>query len=126
MRLTVAACMRARCREVAKAVRLRKAATIVVAPNIEQIEAEGGLDDLLTSILTQAQAGGIPIVFALSRKKLGQVPGSAAPLAGYSCLFRRGVPPSSMRGPLQHLNTAAGAFCSAGRSLDVDKIQTPA
>lgn len=60
-------------REVAKAVRLRKACTVVVAPNIEHIEAEGGLDDLLTSILTQAEANSIPIVFALSRKKLGQV-----------------------------------------------------
>jgi ribosomal protein L7Ae-like RNA K-turn-binding protein len=67
---------------VAKAVRLRKATTIVVAPNIEQIEAEGGLDDLLSSILTQAQAGGIPIVFALSRKKLGQVRGARAPRKG--------------------------------------------
>jgi len=54
-------------------VRLRKACTVVVAPNIEHIEAEGGLDDLLTSILTQAEASNIPIVFALSRKKLGQV-----------------------------------------------------
>jgi ribosomal protein L7Ae-like RNA K-turn-binding protein len=62
------------CREVAKAVRLRKACTVVVAPNIEQIESEGGLDDLLSSILSQAQEASIPIVFALSRKKLGQVP----------------------------------------------------
>lgn len=62
----------------AKAVRLRKACTVVVAPNIEQIEAEGGLDDLLTSILAQAEAASIPIVFALSRKKLGQV-GDALP-----------------------------------------------
>ena len=61
-------------REVAKAVRLRKAATVVVAPNIEQIESEGGLDDLLSSILSQAEDANIPIVFALSRKKLGQVP----------------------------------------------------
>ena len=53
--------------------RLRKACTVVVAPNIEHIEAEGGLDDLLTSILTQAEVSGIPIIFALSRKKLGQV-----------------------------------------------------
>ncbi len=60
-------------REVAKAVRLRKACTVVVAPNIEQIESEGGLDDLLSSILTQAEDANIPIVFALSRKKLGQV-----------------------------------------------------
>ena len=61
------------CREVAKAVKLRKAKTVVVAPNIEQIESEGGLDDLLGSILKQAEEHGLPVVFALSRKKMGQV-----------------------------------------------------
>ena len=61
------------CREVAKGVKLRRVQTVIVAPNIEQIEAEGGLDDLLASILAQAQEAGIPVVFALSRKKLGQV-----------------------------------------------------
>ena len=61
------------CREVAKAVKLRRAKTIVVAPNIEQIESEGGLDDLLGNILSQAEAAGLPVVFALSRKKMGQV-----------------------------------------------------
>jgi Ribosomal protein L7Ae/L30e/S12e/Gadd45 family len=60
-------------REVAKAVRLGKARTVVVAPNIEQIEAEGGLDQLLESILEHASERAIPVVFALSRKKLGQV-----------------------------------------------------
>ncbi len=60
-------------REVAKAVKLRKAKTVVVAPNIEQIESEGGLDDLLGSILKQAEDFGLPVVFALSRKKMGQV-----------------------------------------------------
>ena len=33
-------------REVAKAVKLRKAKTVVVAPSIEQIESEGGLDPM--------------------------------------------------------------------------------
>lgn len=61
------------CREVAKAVRLRRVQTVIVAPNIEQIESEGGLDDLLGSILAQAEEGHTPVVFALSRKKLGQV-----------------------------------------------------
>ena len=60
-------------REVAKAVKLRKAKTVVVAPNIEQIESEGGLDDLLTAILNSAEESGLPVVFALSRKKMGQV-----------------------------------------------------
>ena len=74
--------------------RLRKACTVVVAPNIEHIEAEGGLDDLLTSILTQAEASGIPIVFALSRKKLGQVggmlpaPGTCPALQHFSLALR--------------------------------------
>ena len=60
-------------REVAKGVKMRRVRTVIVAPNIEQIETEGGLDDLLASILMQAEAAGIPVVFALSRKKLGQV-----------------------------------------------------
>lgn len=59
--------------------KLRKAKTVVVAPNIEQIESEGGLDDLLGSILKQAEDYGLPVVFALSRKKMGQV--SDSPLA---------------------------------------------
>ena len=60
-------------REVAKAVRSRKACSVVMAPNIEQDEDEGRLDGLLASLLGQAEAYGIPIVYALSRKKLGQV-----------------------------------------------------
>ena len=59
--------------QVSKAVKLKKAKTIIVAPNIEQIESEGGLDDLLTEIIEQAEGTDIPVVFALSRKKLGQV-----------------------------------------------------
>lgn len=59
--------------QVAKAIKLQKAKTVIVTPNIEQIETEGGLDDLLASILEQAGTSGCPVVFALSRKKLGQV-----------------------------------------------------
>ena len=44
-----------------------------MAPNIERIETEGGLDDLLQSIMEEAESADIPLVFALSRKKLGQV-----------------------------------------------------
>lgn len=54
---------------------MRKAKTIVVAPNIEQVDTDGGLEDLLTSILEQCDELGIHVVFALSRKKLGQVGG---------------------------------------------------
>lgn len=65
--------------QVAKAIKLKKARTVIVTPNIEQIETEGGLDDLLTSILQQAEESETPVVFALSRKKLGQVTCLSAP-----------------------------------------------
>lgn len=68
--------------------RLRKACTVVVAPNIEQIESEGGLDDLLSSILTQAEEACIPIVFALSRKKLGQVRLKPTPVCAVFFVFK--------------------------------------
>ncbi|DBA75326.1 TPA: Selenocysteine insertion sequence-binding protein 2 [Trebouxia sp. C0004] len=73
-------------REVAKAVKLRKAKTVVVAPNIEQIESEGGLDDLLGSILKQAEENGLPVVFALSRKKMGQVFGCRKKMSAIAIL----------------------------------------
>ncbi|BDA49260.1 probable selenocysteine insertion sequence-binding protein 2-like at C-terminar half [Coccomyxa sp. Obi] len=78
-------------REVAKAVRLRKACTVVVAPNIEQIESEGGLDDLLSSILTQAEDANIPIIFALSRKKLGQMFGCRKKMSAIAILDYSGA-----------------------------------
>ena len=60
-------------REVAKAVRSRKACSVIMAPNIEQDEDEGRLDGLLAGLLGQAASYGIPVVYALSRKKLGLV-----------------------------------------------------
>lgn len=63
----------------AKAVKSKRARVVIVAPNIEHIQTEGGLDDLLTSILSQADELSIPVVFALSRKKLGQVSSSSSP-----------------------------------------------
>ncbi|KAK9858850.1 hypothetical protein WJX84_009351 [Apatococcus fuscideae] len=73
-------------REVAKAVKSRRARVIIVAPNIEHIQTEGGLDDLLTSILSQAGELGVPVVFALSRKKLGQVFGCRKKMSAIAVL----------------------------------------
>lgn len=61
------------CREVAKWVRVGKARAVVVAPNIEPAEGEAGLSSLLEGILSDAAARSIPVVFALSRKRMGQV-----------------------------------------------------
>lgn len=53
--------------------RVGKARAVVVAPNIEPAEGEAGLSSLLGGILGDASSCGIPVVFALSRKRMGQV-----------------------------------------------------
>ena len=60
-------------REVSKAVKTGRARCIVVAPNIEQISSEGGLDDRLGSLLGLCNNSGVAVVYALSRKKLGKI-----------------------------------------------------
>jgi len=59
-------------REVQKAVRARKARCVVLAPNIEQDEDRAQLEAQLAELHGQALACDIPIVYALTRKKLGQ------------------------------------------------------
>eukprot|EP00475_Leptophrys_vorax_P042552 TRINITY_DN80195_c0_g1_i1.p1 TRINITY_DN80195_c0_g1~~TRINITY_DN80195_c0_g1_i1.p1 ORF type:complete len:148 (+),score=15.87 TRINITY_DN80195_c0_g1_i1:68-445(+) len=57
-------------REVGRAVRLGRAKCVLVAPNIEQVEAKGGLDDAVAAILSDAAATSTPVVFALTRRRL--------------------------------------------------------
>ncbi|KAK9832746.1 hypothetical protein WJX81_007203 [Elliptochloris bilobata] len=78
-------------REVDKAVRSRKACSVVMAPNIEQDEDEGRLDGLLAKLLGQAKEYGIPVVYALSRKKLGQAFGCPKKMSAIAILDYRGA-----------------------------------
>ncbi|KAK9830930.1 hypothetical protein WJX81_007062 [Elliptochloris bilobata] len=78
-------------REVAKAVRARKARVVLVAPNIEPIAAQGGLDDQLDDILRTAKASGTPVVFCGSRKKLGQVFGCRKKMSAIAILDTSGA-----------------------------------
>ncbi len=50
-----------------------KARAVLVAPNIEPAEGEAGLSALLDAILSNARKHSIPVIFALSRKRMGQV-----------------------------------------------------
>lgn len=60
-------------REVHKSVTLQRAKAVVVAPNIEETEQEGGLDDVVGQIIEEAKANGTPLIFALTRGRLGQI-----------------------------------------------------
>ena len=59
-------------RDIARCVRAGVAVAVIVAPNVEPAPADGG-DDLLAAVLSASVSARAPIVFALSRKKLGQV-----------------------------------------------------
>eukprot|EP00873_Tetraselmis_striata_P010187 jgi/Tetstr1/430451/TSEL_020261.t1 len=78
-------------REVNKAVKLKKAHSVVVVPNIESVSSEGGLDDRLSGIMDLAKQNGTPVVFALSLKKLGQVFGQRKKISAVAILDVNGA-----------------------------------
>jgi ribosomal protein L7Ae-like RNA K-turn-binding protein len=62
-------------REVAKSVNVQSSKAIIIAPNIEQIESEGGLDDRIAQIIAEAKENNIPVVFALTKRRIGSALG---------------------------------------------------
>lgn len=58
-------------REVLKYLRLSKIKCVVIAPDIEKIQAKGGLDQLLAEILELCKGQQVPALFSLRRRKLG-------------------------------------------------------
>merc|ERR1711892_533500 len=60
-------------REVAKFLKVKKVCCIILAPDIERVETEGGLDDAVSKLINDAKAQEIGSVFALNRRKLGKL-----------------------------------------------------
>ena len=58
-------------REVGKLVERGRAKMLVVAPNIEEIAGALGLDSLITRMVTGCRRANVPVVFALSKARLG-------------------------------------------------------
>lgn len=59
-------------REVMKSAKRGKLKLVVIAPNIDKIEADGGLDDMVGEVVAAARESGTPIAFALNRMRLGK------------------------------------------------------
>jgi selenocysteine insertion sequence-binding protein 2 len=78
-------------REVRKAIKSGKARAVLLAPNIEQIEAEGALNDSVDDIISSCGAADVPVVFALSRKKMGEVYGFRKRMSAIALLEVGGV-----------------------------------
>ena len=78
-------------REAAKAVRARRAKLLVVVPNVEAVEAPGGLDEALGSLLDAARAGGVPLALALTRAKMGALTGRRVRMSAAAVLDASGA-----------------------------------
>eukprot|EP00879_Flechtneria_rotunda_P009717 GHRR01010166.1.p1 GENE.GHRR01010166.1~~GHRR01010166.1.p1 ORF type:complete len:336 (+),score=105.56 GHRR01010166.1:396-1403(+) len=78
-------------REVRKAIKSGKAKAVLLAPNIEQVEAEGGLNDSVEDILSLCRVDKVPVVFALSRKKMGEVYGFRKRMSAIALLDVNGI-----------------------------------
>jgi len=62
-------------KEVARRTKQSKLSCLLVAPDIEEDGNSGGLDDRMRELLGSAHQNGIPVIFALSRARLGKALG---------------------------------------------------
>ncbi|XP_061426611.1 collagen alpha-1(I) chain-like isoform X2 [Lethenteron reissneri] len=68
-------------REVTKHLRLRKLRALIISPNCEKIQAKGGLDEALQTVIALASEQSVPFVFALNRKALGHCLNKKVPVS---------------------------------------------
>lgn len=59
-------------REVFRGVRTKRARAVIVATDIEESPTEGGLDSRVRGIISMAEEHSIPVIYSLSRRKLGK------------------------------------------------------
>lgn len=85
-------------KEVARRAKQSKVTCLIVAPDIEGDANNGGLDDRMRELLALAYQNNIPVIFALSRARLGKSLGKAVHVSVLGVLDARGA-----RG---HLNEA--------------------
>lgn len=68
-------------REVTKHLKLQKLKCVILAPNCEKIESNGGLDDAINFIIQTSMEQNIPFLFALGRKGLGKAVNKLVPIS---------------------------------------------
>lgn len=64
-------------KEVARRTKQAKVECLIVAPDIEEDANSGGLDDRMRELLASAYQNNIPVIFALSRARLGKALGKS-------------------------------------------------
>ena len=116
-------------REVAKSVNVQSSKAIIIAPNIEQIESEGGLDDRIAQIITEAKENNIPVVFALTKRRIGSALGVQGFISMVSILDYNGAD-DEFKIALKHAAEGRALYAKAqtqsaqtGTDVDIVKVQ---
>lgn len=66
--------------------RLKKARSVVVAPNIQDVDLAGGLNDEVRELRQLCDTNSVPIIFALNRRKLGKIYGTHKAMSAIAIL----------------------------------------
>eukprot|EP00050_Salpingoeca_kvevrii_P021371 m.109769 g.109769 ORF g.109769 m.109769 type:complete len:608 (-) comp9314_c0_seq1:63-1886(-) len=79
--------------EVHKHSRLKNLSAVLMAPDIERIQAEGGLDDVVSQILgfCREREPPVPVFFVLGRHRLGRVLNKSVPVSIVGVMSIQGV-----------------------------------
>lgn len=78
-------------KEVGRAVKYGKAKCVVVAPDLEDLTSTGGVDARMHEILREAYKKDIPVVFALSRNRMGLAIGKQLKMSVLGLLETKGI-----------------------------------
>eukprot|EP00416_Gambierdiscus_australes_P016919 CAMPEP_0171061596 /NCGR_PEP_ID=MMETSP0766_2-20121228/4539_1 /TAXON_ID=439317 /ORGANISM="Gambierdiscus australes, Strain CAWD 149" /LENGTH=374 /DNA_ID=CAMNT_0011517299 /DNA_START=143 /DNA_END=1267 /DNA_ORIENTATION=- len=78
-------------REAKRSVARNKAKCLILAPNLEVSTAEGGLDETVEDLIEVAREAEVPVVFALSRNRIGKALGKNIRLSIVAVLSAEGV-----------------------------------
>lgn len=80
-------------KEVSRRTRQSKIDCLIVAPDIEEDANTGGLDDRMRELLATAYQNQIPVIFALTRARLGQALGKSLHISVLGILDAKGAQP---------------------------------
>ena len=70
---------------------LKRAVSVIVAPNVEHMDVTGGVDNHLADIMDKCEEQHVPLIFALSRKRIGQIYSGRKKVSAVALLDIHGV-----------------------------------
>merc|ERR1719431_1263556 len=110
-------------REVAKFLKVKKIHCIILAPDIERVETEGGLDDAVSKLIADAKAQEVKTVFGMNRRKLGKLCLKKVPVSCIGIMNYQGSD-ENYKKMLSMTSTLTETY-QARLQAEVEKINSP-